>query len=280
MYELRVVALSEDGRHLVLAPVLEGRRERYRVSVDDRMRAALRGELGRLERRSRPDSTLSPREIQSRLRSGEDAESIAAAAGIAVEWVARFEAPVLAERALIAEQARRSTLSVTAGDWTGVPLEQVVSARLEADGVDPRNIEWDSWRRDDGRWVVQARCGDIVAQWLWDPALQRLTVHDDGARALLHPGAAGGDATRDEPRVLVLAPHPVDAGDADEAAGGGDAGNATGNSGDADDPARSDERRELARTTRRSRRAAIPSWEDILLGPGTRPDAGAGGGPR
>lgn len=212
MYELRVVALSEDARHVVLAPVLPGRRERYRVAVDDRLRAALRGELGRLERKIRPDSALTPREIQARVRAGETAETIAAAAGVAVEWVLRFETPVLAERAQVASQARHASLSVSGGEWTGVPLEEIVAARLEADGNRPEVADWDAWRRDDGRWVLALRVGSFAAHWLWDPALQRLVVHDDAARSLLQPdGVATGPAMRlAEPRRLTLAPLPLD----------------------------------------------------------------------
>lgn len=212
MYELRVVALSEDARYVVLAPVLEGRRERYRVPVDERLRAALRGELGRLERKIRPDSALTPREIQTRVRSGETAETIAAAAGVPVEWVLRFETPVLAERGMVARQARHSSLSVSGGEWTGVPLEEIVTARMEADGTKPDLAEWDAWRRDDSRWVLQLRIGATTAHWLWDPALQRLVVHDDAARSLLHNGTpALPDAEPlAELRHLVLAPEPAD----------------------------------------------------------------------
>ena len=212
MYELRVVALSEDARHVVLAPVLEGRRERYRVAVDDRLRAALRGELGRLERKIRPDSALTPREIQARVRAGETAETIAAAAGVAVEWVLRFETPVLAERAQVARQARHASLSVSGGEWTGVPLEEIVAARLEADGNRPEIADWDAWRRDDGRWVLQLRVGTFAAHWLWDPALARLVVHDDAARSLLQPDGTevGVPVPVAEPRRLTLAPAPFE----------------------------------------------------------------------
>lgn len=208
MYELRVVALSEDARYVVLAPVLEGRRERYRVAVDDRLRSALRGELGRLERKIRPDSALTPREIQARVRAGETAETIAAAAGVAVEWVLRFETPVLAERAQVARQARHSSLSVSGGEWTGVPLEEIVAARLETDGHRAEVADWDAWRREDGRWVLQLRVAAFTAHWLWDPSLQRLVVHDDAARSLLQVG--GGEPSLAEPRRLALAPRPSD----------------------------------------------------------------------
>jgi hypothetical protein len=283
MYELRVVALSEDARYVVLAPALEGRRERYRLPVDDRLRAALRGELGRLERRSRPDSALTPREMQARLRAGETAETIAEAAGVPVEWVLRFEAPVLAERGLVAQQARRSSLSVSGGEWTGVPLEEVVTARLEADGVRPDRVEWDAWRRDDGRWVVAVRADGVAAQWLWDPALQRLVVHDDAARLLLHPEQRAPEAP--DAQVIVLAkpaPAPQAGPDEQEAEPAGDDGVL------AEDPQRATERADpaaeaepgegAAEPTRgkRSRRKSVPSWEDILLGTGTGPGGSSG----
>ncbi len=289
MYELRVVALSEDARHVVLAPVLEGRRERYRLPVDDRLRAALRGELGRLQRRTRPESSLTPREIQARLRAGDTAEGIAATAGVPIEWILRFETPVLAERGLVAQQARRASLSVSGGEWTGVPLEQVVAARLEADGAEPAAAVWDSWRRDDGRWVVQVRCAEVAAHWLWDPALQRLVVHDDAARALLHPErrlalapAPGGDALgaeaeselETEIRADAAAPAAAEspAGQADELpADAARADELPADAARADDP----ERGQPARN-RRTRRKAVPSWEDILLGTGTGPGGSAG----
>lgn len=263
MYELRVVALSEDARHVVLAPVLEGRRERYAVPVDDRLRAALRGELGRLERRSRPDSALTPREMQTRMRAGESAETIAAAAGVPVEWVLRFERPVLAERALVARQARASSLSVSGGEWTGVPLGEIVEARLEADGADAAEARWDSWRRDDGRWVVQVQCGPLVAHWLWDPALQRLVVHDEAARALLSPAGEGA-------RVLQLAPDsaPPPARPVSEPAAAPPEAEAVAPPAGAAEP-------EPARA-RRGRRKSVPSWDDILLGTGTDPSESPG----
>lgn len=310
MYELRVVALTEDARHVVLAPVLEGRRERYRVAVDDRLRAALRGELGRLERRTRPDSSLPPREIQARMRAGESAETIATVAGVPVEWILRFEAPVLAERAQVARQARRSSMSVSGGEWTGVPLEEIVDARLEADGMRPESTNWDAWRRDDGRWVVQLRSGALNAHWLWDPALQRLIVHDDAARALLHPGTTRPvteETPAAEPRRLALAPRPVEElparapessrpedvdaidrpsvelpPDSPAEADAGSAGPGLAAELPPSDPAvtipvTADEAAALANRPRRAaRRQAVPSWEDILLGTGTGPGGSSG----
>ena len=52
------------------------------------------------------DSALTPREIQARVRAGESLEDVARAAGMGIEWVEPFAAPVLAEREFVAGQAQ------------------------------------------------------------------------------------------------------------------------------------------------------------------------------
>ena len=64
----RLVGLSQDGQSLIVATESG---EELTVSVDERLRAALRGDrprLGQLE--IEMDSSLSPRDIQSRIRAG------------------------------------------------------------------------------------------------------------------------------------------------------------------------------------------------------------------
>ena len=55
-------------------------------------------------------SALSPREIQTRVRAGEDLADVARVAGIGLDRVERFAAPVLAERDHIARQAMASSV--------------------------------------------------------------------------------------------------------------------------------------------------------------------------
>ena len=81
MQELRLVAVSEDGTYLVLAGT--GRGTRFMLPVDDRLRAAVRGQFSRLgQYEIEVENPLRPKEIQARIRAGETAESIAQAAGI------------------------------------------------------------------------------------------------------------------------------------------------------------------------------------------------------
>src|SRR5829696_2548855 len=102
MRTLRLVGLSEDGSNLVLVadgvePGDEG--ERFELPVDDRVRAAARGDARRLGQIDGDlGMSLPPRVIQARIRAGETPEQVAEAAGIRVDRVLRFAHPVLQER--------------------------------------------------------------------------------------------------------------------------------------------------------------------------------------
>ena len=84
MREARLVGLSQDGTQLILAMAETG--EEFAVPVDDRLRAALRGDrarLGQLE--IQMESALRPRDIQARIRAGESPEAVAAIAQMPME---------------------------------------------------------------------------------------------------------------------------------------------------------------------------------------------------
>ena len=148
MADLRLVGLSDDGSRLLLEGT-DG--ERQTVPVDERLHAALRGDRARLgQLQISIESELRPREIQERIRSGETAEDIAAAAGVPVDRVRRYEGPILLERTVVAQDAqavgvRRVTDSVT------TPLGTLVAARLAEHQVDDDSLDWDSWLNPDGR---------------------------------------------------------------------------------------------------------------------------------
>src|SRR5215472_16670892 len=108
MTELRVMAVTGDGDRLVLrAP--DG--QEFTLPIDDRLRAAVRGDRARLGQiEIELDSQLRPRDIQARIRAGATAEEVAEFAGLPVERVRRFEGPVLAERAFMAERAQNTQI--------------------------------------------------------------------------------------------------------------------------------------------------------------------------
>lgn len=154
MQELRLVAVSEDGTYLVLATA--GRGTRFTLPVDDRLRAAVRGNFSRLgQYEIEVESPLRPKEIQARIRAGETAEEIAATAGIPVERVRWFEGPVLQEREYVAQQAQRVAVRMPGESAPGPTLGELVAERLTRRGVPTDEIDWDSAKRDDGLWRVK-----------------------------------------------------------------------------------------------------------------------------
>jgi hypothetical protein len=191
MRPVRFVALSEDGHALVLADEV-GRL--LALPVDARISTAMRIERpagtpplpgGQVPHDLSTTSSLSPRDIQARIRSGESAEDVARVAGVPVDRVLRYAGPVLQERAMLATHARRTRLKTSD---KGASLADVVDVRLAQHGIDTEKISWDAYRRDDGTWRVVATwpSGKATAQAIWelDKARQLVTPHDDMAQYL------------------------------------------------------------------------------------------------
>ena len=145
------------------------------------------------------ESSLRPRDIQMRIRAGESPEAVAHAAGTSVEKIMAFAAPVMAERAHVADRAQLSSVRRRASESGARTLGEAVGAQLRAHNVDPGSVEWDAWRREDGRWTLTAlydvagRVG--TATFSHDPRGSFVTVDDDDARWLV--GDATPDASRD-----------------------------------------------------------------------------------
>ena len=160
MRTLRLVALSDDGTSLILAaegPDSTDSGERFELPIDDRLRAASRGDARRLTQIDVDLGTeLPPRIIQARIRAGETPEQVAAASGTRVERIMRFAHPVLQERTRVAEQAREARVRLSEGA-PSVPLEQFMSDRLRLLGADLDAVRWDAHRSDDGTWQVRDR---------------------------------------------------------------------------------------------------------------------------
>jgi Protein of unknown function (DUF3071) len=187
MRELRLVAVSDDGTRLILRP--EGDDATMALPVDERLHAAMRGDrarLGQLE--IQMDSQVRPRDIQARIRGGESVESVAAAAAVPLDRVLRYAGPVLAEREYVAGRARRATVRRTGGDGSTPTLEDAVARWVTGIDVDPDLVQWDAWRRDDGRWQVSATWPDgadsEAARFAFDPAGRSVAPDDDQARAV------------------------------------------------------------------------------------------------
>ncbi|MEU9417505.1 septation protein SepH [Streptomyces sp. NPDC051000] len=186
MPELRVVAVSNDGTRLVLKAADS---TEYTLPIDERLRAAVRNDRARLNQiEIEVESHLRPRDIQARIRAGASAEEVAQLAGIPVDRVRRFEGPVLAERAFMAERARKTPVR-RPGENTGPQLGEAVQERLTLRGADKESVQWDSWRRDDGTWevllVYRVASEPHSASWTYDPPRRLVVAVDDEARSLI-----------------------------------------------------------------------------------------------
>lgn len=182
MRQLRLVGLAEEGDSLLLeSPTGES----YRLPLDERVRAACRGDLTRLGQiEIESDNPLRPREIQARVRAGESAEQVAASAGMALDRVLRFAYPVLQERSRVVAQARTAPVRPRASEQLG----DLVEERLVGRGTEAATLEWDAWRREDGRWAVRLswRHGDSAhaAHWSLDLGRRALQPEDPAAEQL------------------------------------------------------------------------------------------------
>lgn len=221
MAHLTLAGLSDDGKRLLL---VDDNGAEFTLDIDAPLRATLRGEharIGQLE--IQMDSALRPRDIQTRIRSGETPESVAQAAQTTVEKIMVFAAPVLAERAHIAQRAQASSLRRKAGDTGARTLGEAISAHLHSFNVDPAVVEWDAWRREDGRWTLTGsfrtsqRKGK--ATFAFDTRGNFVTSEDEDARWLVgesvsRPAAsASAPASRDDlqqARVRRLSAVPAD----------------------------------------------------------------------
>jgi hypothetical protein len=202
MAHLTLAGVSDDGKRLRL---VDDDGVEHTVDVDDRLRAALRGDSSRrLE--TKMDSALRPRDIQARIRAGETPEAVAQAAQTSVDKIMAFAAPVLAERQHIADRAQRSSVRRTDGAAAGGArtLGEAVATHLRGLNVDPDDVEWDAWRREDGRWSMRAgfafaeRTGS--AELTFDAPGNYVVLENDDARWLVGEAVAAPSAAKDDLR--------------------------------------------------------------------------------
>jgi hypothetical protein len=189
--ELHVVAVSEDGRHVLLAGKRGATKGGFRVALDERLSAAVRGDLPRPGEAEPHSSELTPKEIQARLRTGESAESIALAAGVPVARVERFSGPVQGEMARMIDAARSAFLVRGRLGRSAMPLGVAVDSSIAgAPSLRPDSTEWSTRREPEGSWLVTvtwfARKRARAASWRYDPSTKTVTALDPASAALAH----------------------------------------------------------------------------------------------
>lgn len=178
MIELNLVGLHTDDEHVVL---IGGDGQRYRLPIDDALRAAVRRDRPGLEQ-SRSES-LRPREIQALIRRGLAVAEIAEVHQIPIERVQRYEGPIIAERDYIIARARAITLGFEPGAPT---LQDIVIDRLAVRGAE--DIAWSATRIHHEPWQIQVGYSiagvDHLAVWSLDLQASSLQPLDDQAHWL------------------------------------------------------------------------------------------------
>ncbi|MFW0774938.1 septation protein SepH [Paenarthrobacter nitroguajacolicus] len=194
MQDLRLVGVHDDGGHLLLSGPGGAM---FQLPIDEALRAAASRTPAQVAARaSNTAIAMSPRDIQARIRSGATATEVAELSGLPLANVQRYEGPVLAEREYVVRQARNIEVASPApghdiyrsafGD-NPATLGEMVDYRLSAHGIDSSTVDWDSWRRPDGTWIVVARFDTLPgahgsigeeppAMWTFSP--QRKSLHN------------------------------------------------------------------------------------------------------
>jgi hypothetical protein len=185
--DLRVVKRSDDGDFIELQD-LAG--EIFTLRISDHLKALLnQARLSAVVDSS--DNNLDPltdsisiKEIQARLRSGEDMESISSGGNVSLEKIERYSTPILQERSYIISLAKKAIVKKD-----GYSLLEIVESKLAPRGVDMKVTSWNSYRNEDGSWYLSieypTQSGSALASWEFDPIKRNLVSTDEGARWIL-----------------------------------------------------------------------------------------------
>ena len=279
MRELTLIGLDVGGKHIIC----EGGdpADKFLIRVDDRLRAAVRGERSRLGQAPRDNEVrgvLRPKDIQSRIRAGASVQEVADSAGMDVAKVERFAHPVLLERLRAAELAGAAHPVLADGPAVETLLETITAALADR-GLSTDSTTWDAWRGEDSRWTIrmgwQAGLSENVAHFRFSPGAHggTITAIDESASELIDPDfkpplrtvAPVAQLTFDEPAAVAVPvaaalpaptarplpePEPLPLDDPEPQA-------------QTQPPVRPQPRPAARRA---GRKPAIPAWEDVLLG--------------
>src|SRR5690554_6223709 len=188
MQDLRVIGVengsllvtSDDGKH-------------FRIPVDEALQSKIRQAI------PAPDNgrKLSPREIQAHIRSGMSAQEVASVTGVPLEYIEKFEGPVLAEREYVVTAALGvpvHTAMETDPLGEGSTFGTVIRERLHDLGA--TGERWASWKEQGGGWVVKlAFTSEQVehdARWQFDPKKSALAPLNSDAVTLSQQGELAG----------------------------------------------------------------------------------------
>ncbi len=201
MQDLKVIGV-ENGA--LLAASDDG--ERFRIAIDEVLQSRLR------QRKTEAAATapkLSPREVQAHIRSGMSAEDVAAVTGASLEYIQRFEGPIVAEREHIVASALSVPVHTTADVdplGEGATFGAVIRDRLASLGV--AGERWASWKDAETGWIIKLEFTadqiDHDARWGYDARKHALAPLNSEATTLSQQGELKGALI---PRLRAVAPH-------------------------------------------------------------------------
>lgn len=199
MQDLRVVGV-ENGALLVTSE--DG--TRFRIPVDEVLQSKLRQSVPDSGKTAKPG----PREIQTLIRGGLSAEEVATTTGASLEYIQKFEGPVLAERNYVVSAAQSvpvHTALETDPLGSGSTFGSVIQDRLK--DLNAQGERWASWKEQDGEWTVKlsfsAEAIEHDARWQFDPKKAALAPLNSDAVTLSQQGELAGALI---PRLRAVGP--------------------------------------------------------------------------
>jgi hypothetical protein len=211
MQELKVIGV-ENGSLLLASD--DG--AQYSVEVDETVQSRLRVSMpdpGPLRR-------LAPREIQAQIRAGMTAEDVARVTGASLEYIKRFEGPVLAEREYVVESALNVPVHMAVETdplASGATFGSVIRERLADAGASGER--WASWKEQGGGWIVKLTFTiaqvEHDARWGFDPKRAALSPMNPEAISLSQQGELPPSLI---PRLRAVTTQPGDTGRFDSGA--------------------------------------------------------------
>ncbi|QAV69541.1 DUF3071 domain-containing protein [Salinibacterium sp. UTAS2018] len=199
MEDLRVIEV-QDGALIVSSN--DG--TRYRLAVD----SVLQSRLRQSRALSGTGPKLAPREIQAHIRAGMSAQDVANLTGADLEYIERFEGPVVAEREFVVKSALAVPVHV-AGETDTLTSTRTFGSAIRERLVDMHaaNERWASWKDPESGWIVKlsfsANTIDHDARWQYDPKRQALAPLNNEAKTLSQQGEVTGALI---PRLRAVAP--------------------------------------------------------------------------
>lgn len=183
--DLRLAGRSADGTELEL---VDQAGNKFNLRISDTLRANVNQPRLAAVADFQEEVSTTVKEVQARLRGGESIDSISRTTDWSIEKVENFAGPILQERAFIIAQALATQIK---REPHAPYLETAVSAKLAPRGVDMASVEWNTYRKPDGNWLVTlyyplrngaADDAKGEATWIFNLGRRSLLADDDGAR--------------------------------------------------------------------------------------------------